>query len=123
MKHLWKNSTKLRISANRFTKAKLIIGSSLAFSTFAFFTSQMLSSSQETLACACSNNTHYDSMLPASHPQNRCALQGKKVNWHSWLSGKSGSSQFHFFDLFELLHGKRNKNFNEPNANDIAPEN
>ena len=122
MKNLWISSQQLRNSASRFTSKKTILGSALAVSFIVLFTSQVRSDSEETLACACSANVTYDSMLPASHPQNRCAIQAKELNWGTWLTGKSGSGQFHFFDLLELLHGKRNGNFDKPNANDITSE-
>lgn len=122
MKNLWKNSQQLRNSASRFTSKSIILGSTLAVSVTAVLMSNTLSNSEGTLACACSSNVTYDTMLPASHPQNRCASQTKELNWGTWLTGKSGSSQFHFFDLFELLHGKRSGNFDKPNANDINPE-
>ncbi|MBY6187818.1 hypothetical protein KUV89_14445 [Marinobacter hydrocarbonoclasticus] len=33
-----------------------------------------------------------------------CAAQSG-LNWHTWLVGRGGSSQFHFVDLLELLYG------------------
>ena len=115
MKRLWKNSLPLRISASGFTKHRLIVGGTFALSLVALLTTETLSESQTTAACACSSSVTYDSMLPASHPQNRCALKTKELNWRSWFAGKSGSGQFHYFDLFELLHRKHNKSFKKTN--------
>jgi hypothetical protein len=57
-----------------------------------------------TLSCQCEPNVAFDHTLPLSHPVNRCAAsQSDAVSWFSWFSGKSGSYQFHFIDLLELL--------------------
>ncbi|MFC3187080.1 hypothetical protein ACFOD0_09285 [Shewanella intestini] len=60
-------------------------------------------------ACDCETNTSYNSTLPSSHPSNRCATQNNDVSWTNWLSGNSRSSQFHFIDLLELIHGHKQK--------------
>ncbi len=120
MKLLWKNSQTLWNSIFCFHKNRLIITSSIAVSAITLLAINTTSTHQNALACACSDQVDYNSMLPASHPQNRCALENKEINWTSWLSGNSSSSQFHFFDLFELLNNNRNKDFNEPTANDIT---
>lgn len=71
-----------------------------------------------TQACVCDNTTDYNSSLPSSHPSNRCATQNKDVNWGNWLTGNSRSSQFHFLDLLELLHGFKNEPVSDiPNSN------
>ncbi|ARD24165.1 MULTISPECIES: hypothetical protein [Shewanella] len=54
--------------------------------------------------CACTENVTYNSSLPSSHPNNRCAVESDNVSWGDWVTGKSRSSQFHFLDLLELLH-------------------
>ena len=122
MKHLWKSSRQLRTSASRFTKHRLIVGGVFAFSFVALLSSEAISESEGTSACSCRASVTYDSMLPASHPKNRCALKTKELNWRSWLAGKSGSGQFHYFDLFELLHRKHSKSLKKPSTNEIAPE-
>lgn len=58
-------------------------------------------------ACECDSNAVYNSALPASHPSNRCAQPSDNVSWINWLTGNSRSSQFHFVDLLELLHGHK----------------
>ena len=63
-------------------------------------------SSEALQACVCDTNNGYDSSLPASHPKNRCATERQDVSWLGWLTGKNGTSQFHFVDLFELLYKK-----------------
>lgn len=60
---------------------------------------------QSATACVCSPNTSYNNSLPASHPNNRCATQSQDLSWKSWLTGSSRTTQFHFLDLLELLHG------------------
>ncbi|MBY5992100.1 hypothetical protein [Ferrimonas balearica] len=37
------------------------------------------------------------------------------LNWRNWLVGKSGSSQFHFVDLLELLYGHKERHEPMPN--------
>lgn len=32
-----------------------------------------------------------------------CDAPSEQVTWHSWATGQSRSTQFHFFDLLELL--------------------
>ncbi|GIU49290.1 hypothetical protein [Shewanella sp. KT0246] len=72
--------------------------------------------------CACSDSATYNSSLPSSHPNNRCATQSDDVSWGSWVTGNSRSSQFHFLDLLELLHGSEKSKpisdmpTNNPNA-------
>ncbi|MCG9695359.1 hypothetical protein [Shewanella sp. Isolate11] len=62
-------------------------------------------------ACEC----QYNSALPASHPNNRCAQTTDDVSWKNWLVGNSRSSQFHFLDLLELLHGHNNRPIDDVN--------
>jgi len=58
----------------------------------------------DTLSCSCSSVVEYNTKLPMSHPNNRCATQQKSgISWSSWFSGNSRSSQFHYLDLLELL--------------------
>ncbi|MCL2915320.1 hypothetical protein L2725_16280 [Shewanella corallii] len=66
-------------------------------------------SSEELQACVCDGKVSYSNNLPASHPKNRCATERQDVSWFGWLTGKNGTSQFHFVDLFELLYKKHNK--------------
>jgi hypothetical protein len=68
-----------------------------------------LTANTDTAACACNSDTRYNSALPSSHPNNRCADQTQTLSWKTWLTGKNRSSQFHFVDLLELLHGHQNK--------------
>ncbi|WP_372873101.1 hypothetical protein [Shewanella sp.] len=70
-----------------------------------------------TSACVCSAGTSYNNGLPASHPNNRCATQSQDLSWKSWLSGSSRTTQFHFLDLLELLHGHNSKPTDSPAAN------
>lgn len=60
-------------------------------------------------ACQCSETTNYNELLPSSHPNNRCASLDTDVSWKNWLTGNSRSSQFHFLDLLELLHGHKSQ--------------
>lgn len=69
-----------------------------------------------TSACVCSANTSYNANLPASHPNNRCATQSQDLSWKSWLTGSSRTTQFHFLDLLELLHGHNSKPSDNPAA-------
>lgn len=73
--------------------------------------------SNMTLACDCDANVEYNNRLPASHPNNRCALPEHDVSWKNWISGKSRSNQFHFLDLIELWHGHQDKPLNDLPAN------
>ncbi|WP_407695623.1 hypothetical protein [Shewanella psychropiezotolerans] len=67
---------------------------------------QSLSASESASACVCSSSTSsYNSSLPASHPNNRCARQTEDLSWTTWFAGKSRSNQLHFVDLLELLYG------------------
>ncbi|MDF0535012.1 hypothetical protein KDN34_16000 [Shewanella yunxiaonensis] len=70
---------------------------------------QSLTAADDSLAQNCAQVTEYNSNLPSSHPNNRCAVQDDDLSWTSWLSGKSRSGQFHFIDLLELLHGHERK--------------
>lgn len=69
-------------------------------------------------AAVCNGETHYNNTLPSSHPQNRCADQAQTLTWKTWLTGKNRSSQFHFVDLLELLHGHQDKPID-----DVTPTN
>lgn len=72
------------------------------------------SQNQGTLFCHCKPDLAFDHTLPLSHPINRCAsTQSGAVSWYSWISGKSGSYQFHFIDLLELL--SRTKDYTQEN--------
>ncbi|GGQ03385.1 hypothetical protein [Shewanella litoralis] len=62
-----------------------------------------------TKACVCDSNNSYNASLPSSHPANRCAEQSDNVSWGNWVTGNSRSSQFHFIDLLELIHGHKDK--------------
>ncbi|QYK01614.1 hypothetical protein [Shewanella psychrotolerans] len=74
-----------------------------------------LSDNSTSVACVCDGNTNYNPTLPANHPNNRCAQQGDNVSWGNWLTGKSRSSQFHFLDLLELLHGHHERPIDDVN--------
>ncbi|GGE90564.1 hypothetical protein [Shewanella carassii] len=74
--------------------------------------------SANNLARNCNQESEYNSNLPSSHPNNRCATQEDELSWKSWLSGNSRSGQFHFVDLLELLHGHQRKP-----VDDMAPAN
>lgn len=53
--------------------------------------------------CSCPQTVNFDHGLPMSHPINRCAAQADEISWAGWIKGQSGSYQFHFIDLLELL--------------------
>lgn len=36
-----------------------------------------------------------------------CEAPSKQVSWHTWATGQSRSTQFHFLDLVELVFGER----------------
>ena len=84
-----------------------------ATSACALLISQVLmateNTSANTSACVCDNNKSYNTSLPSSHPANRCAEQTNHVSWGNWVTGNSRSSQFHFIDLLELIHGHKEK--------------
>ncbi|MCL1143550.1 hypothetical protein [Shewanella gaetbuli] len=64
---------------------------------------------QSAKACACKADVEYNTSLPSSHPNNRCALEDHDVSWKNWITGNSRSNQFHFIDLIELLYGHKDK--------------
>lgn len=66
-------------------------------------------------ACVCQDGANYNTSLPASHPNNRCAVKDD-LSWKSWLTGNNSSTQFHFVDLLELLYGH-----NEQPLEDMSP--
>lgn len=75
-------------------------GALLAFTVFA----QVPHVSQGEAFCSCPSQAAFDHTLPMSHPINRCAAeQASGVSWSTWFSGNSGSYQFHYLDLLELL--------------------
>ncbi|GGB44408.1 hypothetical protein [Shewanella inventionis] len=84
-----------------------------ATATLALLISQVLMATENTAsntqACVCDNNNSYNASLPSSHPANRCAEQSNNISWSNWVTGNSRSSQFHFIDLLELLHGHKDK--------------
>lgn len=62
------------------------------------------SSGEGSLFCSCPQTVSFDHGLPMSHPINRCASQqADEISWMGWVQGQSGSYQFHFIDLLELL--------------------
>ena len=93
-----------------------------ATSAVALLLSQILMASEATSAnakaCICSGTASYNANLPSSHPKNRCAEPSNDVSWGNWVSGNSRSSQFHFIDLLELIHGHKDKPLNDmPTSN------
>ncbi|ABI70243.1 conserved hypothetical protein [Shewanella frigidimarina NCIMB 400] len=88
-----------------------------ATSALALLLSQVLmateSNSANSKACVCNSTTNYNASLPSSHPTNRCAEQSNDVSWGNWITGNSRSSQFHFIDLLELIHGHKDKPLND----------
>ncbi|WP_207234068.1 MULTISPECIES: hypothetical protein [Shewanella] len=100
-------NTKLSKLSNQLLKpafAFAAVGSVVAFS---FNNAQ--SENLQTKACVCDSGTTYNTSLPSSHPNNRCASEVTDLSWGSWLTGNSRSTQFHFIDLIELLHGHEDK--------------
>ena len=80
---------------------------------------QSLSASESASSCVCSSSTSsYNSSLPASHPNNRCARQTEDLSWSTWFTGKSRSNQLHFVDLLELLYGH-----SDSPLDDVTPAN
>ncbi|WP_158972097.1 hypothetical protein [Paraglaciecola sp. L3A3] len=70
----------------------------------AILTFSSASSDEGQLFCSCAPDIAFDHTLPLSHTVNRCAsMQSDAVSWSSWFKGSSGSNQFHFIDLLELL--------------------
>jgi len=84
-----------------------------ATSAFALLLSQLLMTTETTSAnskaCVCDSTTSYNTSLPSSHPTNRCAEQSSDVSWGNWISGNSRSTQFHYIDLLELIHGHKER--------------
>ncbi|QLE83912.1 MULTISPECIES: hypothetical protein [Shewanella] len=78
---------------------------------------QQLNNDESASACVCDASSTYNSALPASHPNNRCADQSHNVSWKNWFTGKSRSGQFHFVDLLELLHGHQDSPMDDVPAN------
>ncbi|WP_246029041.1 hypothetical protein [Parashewanella tropica] len=97
-------------------KFKLAMGLTVTFSAMTLLAVQ---STHSQSYCANHNSVDYNQMLPSNHPVNRCSSQAKQVNWGSWLTGDSDSNQFHFFDLFELLHSGRDHQI--PQNSDSIP--
>ncbi|WP_105166719.1 hypothetical protein [Pseudoalteromonas sp. T1lg23B] len=66
----------------------------------------VLSQDEDTTAltkydnCTCETSQNSDS---------RYCRQESEVNWYSWFRGESGSAQFHYLDLLELLLGSDRK--------------
>jgi len=83
------------------TTSSLIVLTSFSFSS--------ATETSSTKACICDANVNYNSSLPSSHPNNRCAVQEHDVSWKNWITGNSRSSQFHFIDLIELIYGHKDK--------------
>lgn len=89
---------------------KIILSTAATASLVATLLFAMPESSGEYGTGCCSENIAFNSALPVSHPQNRCALGAKAASnesWLSWLGGNSRSAQFHFYDLLELLSRSR----------------
>lgn len=69
------------------------------------FAVESLAAAPVNQTCQCEKRTEYNPKLPESHPENLCAAESKlaKVSWIDWVLGNSGSAQYHFMDLLELL--------------------
>ncbi|PIW62299.1 hypothetical protein [Shewanella sp. CG12_big_fil_rev_8_21_14_0_65_47_15] len=91
-----------------FKSSMMLAFTAMVVATLAFGVEKLAVSTDNT-ACACSSETRYNNTLPSSHPNNRCANQAQALSWKTWLTGKNRSSQFHFVDLLELLHGHQDK--------------
>ncbi|MCE9680226.1 hypothetical protein LZP69_13760 [Shewanella sp. AS1] len=74
-------------------------------SAIALVVSFIAINTQEKNTLSVATDCNYDTALPASHPNNLCEAQIDNISWVNWLAGNSRSSQFHFLDLLELLHG------------------
>lgn len=90
-------------------RSAAILGVSAAVIVMTAISIKAISNPASTTACVCNGDTSYNSALPSSHPNNRCAAQAKDLSWATWVTGKSRSNQFHFVDLFELLHGHKER--------------
>lgn len=99
---------------NRTSKTLLAVLASVLLTAAAY--AQVLSS-KEAEYCGCSVKTMFDKKLPVSHPSNRCIdSPSTSVSWFAWLSGKSGSNQFHYLDLLELLTRSDSESESAPSA-------
>lgn len=90
-------------------KSAVILGMSATVVIMTALGIQGVANPAASSACVCSADTTYNSALPSSHPNNRCASQASDLSWKTWITGQSRSNQFHFVDLFELLHGHKDK--------------
>ncbi len=94
-------SLQIRQDGNNNTKRRLALAALLAMITLGVTLHHDNSALQ---ACVCEQATVYQSSLPASHPQNRCANDvDSSPSWHNWLTGSGHSLSFHYLDLLELL--------------------
>lgn len=96
------------LSPLTFKSAIMLAFTAVVVASLAFDVEQ-LTANNDSSACACNSETRYNNSLPSSHPNNRCAEQAQALSWTSWLTGMNRSSQFHFVDLLELLHGHQDK--------------
>jgi len=48
--------------------------------------------------------------VEAQNSRQICEAPAKEVSWHTWATGQSRSTQFHFLDLVELVFGDRMQN-------------
>ncbi|USD37896.1 MULTISPECIES: hypothetical protein [Ferrimonas] len=51
------------------------------------------------------------------HCDNQCAHASiESLKWRTWLAGSSGSNQFHYVDLLELLYRTTHKDTDNANS-------
>ncbi|CAM4070630.1 hypothetical protein BIW53_07090 [Pseudoalteromonas byunsanensis] len=65
--------------------------------------------SQDESTTALTNNYNSCTCETSQKSDSRYCRQESEVNWYSWFRGESGSAQFHYLDLLELLLGSDRK--------------
>ncbi|MBY5923219.1 hypothetical protein [Ferrimonas balearica] len=67
------------------------------------------------LALAATGVTLHHNNCDGAETVAQCAAQSS-LTWQKWLVGRSGSSQFHFVDLLELLYGHDERPTSSPSG-------
>lgn len=59
--------------------------------------------------------------IEADQAAQLCNAPSEKVTWKTWFAGESRSSQFHFFDLLELLYqSSSSQTKDKPRSNEFS---
>ncbi len=107
MSNLTKMKTKKDI--NNFT-AKLAVTTLLCCSFMVFIIGNLYSNSHGE--CISDHFMHsnvvidtssFEPVVGLSNDSAKCNRDNQKISWYSWLVNKSGSVEFHYLDLLELL--------------------